>query len=1126
MRSFFLLRSKLRSLRFLSMTTKISILFLVIAGSFGVSAVVQAQTTYTGPRAPRQQGIGAQDRGVGDFVSGVWGSMTAALTDRAETANESAASGAINDIATDPTGTISTELTDVARAAGVTGTGSITDILTARIVGLLAFLMGLVVSFLGKIILLLVNILLGFLSYNDFANAPPVVIGWKMVRDLANMFFIVVLIVSSYATILGWKTNELHVKNVLPKVLLAAVLVNFSKTIVSLLIDASQIAMLTFVNSFASIGAGNFTNALHLPLIADASYANQLQASVSSTAQSVAASGAGTVILDVVLASALQIFLLVIAIGIMLMMVIFVVVRIVGLWMLLIFSPMPFLADALPGPLKNMLGPQIKNFWPRLSGLLTGGPVMAFWLWLTFATLSAQGADERLGLFQNTQAANVSGAFNIAQSGASMFITAIGNARGLGSYIVAVAMMMMALEAAMGVADDVSKSISSEAGGLMKKIGNKSREYATSAAKFVGYGAAAGAAGSAVTAVDRRYDVRGKLAGTARRLPIARNNEWLRKQQYANREEELKRASEESKILNNPLATQAEKDREISRLRAKYAIGGDPAVKRALAQDALKTAGNEKAFDTQLKPAKDSLKDKVKGSTNDDVVAKRVSDRYGKQEAAEKRISEYERAKAMITDSSKESVDKRREIDDAIKKIRKDNPHLIRDEKERAKQMSEVKQNFNSLDEDARGNFEVLKNFAAPGAFKEGADGKITVGDAAAIRATRKKLQGQNRDNFDAMVNYVKESKDGVKVSELRNLSAEKDANDRTRIFEAQTNGDGQITGGGFKLSYQREQAVETVKKGYSDANSGTWKTTPMDAYGHSTPMVEGTQADDLVRAAKTVGVSQVVQNVGAGAKGAAADEQRQAAVNGLAARTSSGLSEATRYMKEVDPTTGKSRTDTLRDNKAPEAVKERIRTEYQSKVNEVLPMLDGVGELPEDQQIDFMAAMGQSNVGIALNSGNMSDPDMKASVQKVKMMVNENAEAVRGYFADEDQAKMDDFANFRQQDEYFKSQPKAVLDEYDDLQKKSAADRDAILNKDAAKQAGYNEYVQNRTLETQVAAKGIIHDIKAAPDEYAKYRKYDDARKAINQFNATGGKGSASSNRNRGGGRRGRGTP
>jgi hypothetical protein len=83
------------------------------------------------------------------------------------------------------------------------------------------------------------------LSYQNFIGSEAVIQGWVIVRDLSNMFFVVILLVIAFATILH--IENYNYKKWLPKLILMAVLINFSKTICGLLIDVAQIVMLTLL---------------------------------------------------------------------------------------------------------------------------------------------------------------------------------------------------------------------------------------------------------------------------------------------------------------------------------------------------------------------------------------------------------------------------------------------------------------------------------------------------------------------------------------------------------------------------------------------------------------------------------------------------------------------------------------------------------------------------------------------------------------------------------------------------------------------------------------------------------------------------------------------------------------
>ncbi|MFH2104651.1 MAG: hypothetical protein ABII72_00235, partial [Parcubacteria group bacterium] len=83
-------------------------------------------------------------------------------------------------------------------------------------------------------------------SAPDIINDPVVIAGWGITRDVLNMFFVISLLVIAFATILRIETYQY--KALLPKLIYAALLVNFSKTIAGVFIDFSNVLMMTFIN--------------------------------------------------------------------------------------------------------------------------------------------------------------------------------------------------------------------------------------------------------------------------------------------------------------------------------------------------------------------------------------------------------------------------------------------------------------------------------------------------------------------------------------------------------------------------------------------------------------------------------------------------------------------------------------------------------------------------------------------------------------------------------------------------------------------------------------------------------------------------------------------------------------
>src|SRR3989344_1117634 len=85
--------------------------------------------------------------------------------------------------------------------------------------------------------------------YNDFSNESVINLGWSVLRDVGNMFFIIVLLVIAIGTIV--KSSRYGYQQNLRRLVLMAVLINFSKTITLFFIELSQAVTLYFVSTFS-----------------------------------------------------------------------------------------------------------------------------------------------------------------------------------------------------------------------------------------------------------------------------------------------------------------------------------------------------------------------------------------------------------------------------------------------------------------------------------------------------------------------------------------------------------------------------------------------------------------------------------------------------------------------------------------------------------------------------------------------------------------------------------------------------------------------------------------------------------------------------------------------------------
>lgn len=83
-------------------------------------------------------------------------------------------------------------------------------------------------------------------------GTPGVAIGWGVARDVANLFFIIILIIAALATIFDLQT--FNIKSILPRLILIALLINFSLVIGRFIIERSNELGMLFLNRAAEAG--------------------------------------------------------------------------------------------------------------------------------------------------------------------------------------------------------------------------------------------------------------------------------------------------------------------------------------------------------------------------------------------------------------------------------------------------------------------------------------------------------------------------------------------------------------------------------------------------------------------------------------------------------------------------------------------------------------------------------------------------------------------------------------------------------------------------------------------------------------------------------------------------------
>ncbi|MFH1111797.1 MAG: hypothetical protein V1712_01865 [Patescibacteria group bacterium] len=280
-----------------------------------------------------------------------------------------------------------------------------------------------IAQFFGNLTVTLIGILVSVAQYNYFIHATAVVKGWVMVRDVINMFFIIMILLIAFGTVFRWENY--HYKKMLGKLLIAAVLVNFSKGITGFMIDFAQVIMLTFVYAFKDAAAGNFVQGFHLDKMF------QFAQNTLSPEESRNLTADDNTFFVASLLALISIFITMVVVGVYLIVLI---IRIVVLWFLIITSPIAFSLNIFPGDLKKYAD----QWWNYFGKYVTTGPILAFFLWLSLYVMQITS-----GNVEEFTTVKDSGPGLADVPGAA--ITAIGQSDVLLSFIVNIGLLVGAL---------------------------------------------------------------------------------------------------------------------------------------------------------------------------------------------------------------------------------------------------------------------------------------------------------------------------------------------------------------------------------------------------------------------------------------------------------------------------------------------------------------------------------------------------------------------------------------------------------------------------------------------------------------------------------------------------------
>lgn len=233
----------------------------------------------------------------------------------------------------------------------------------------------------------------------NYADIPAINIAWGTIRDIANMGFIFILLYAAIKTILGIGEDT---QKLIVRIVVVAILINFSLFFTKIIIDISNVLALLFYDAIAP-GALNATGD---SILTQTGLSNSFMQHLSlQSLYKVAELSTESVITIGLMGS----IMLLIAAFVFFAVALMFIIRYVVLILVLILSPIAFVSFVLPG-----LSGQAQKWWDALSGQAFFAPI---YLMLTWITLQVLGGIMSSFLPSGTTVADTMALGNLANTG-------------------------------------------------------------------------------------------------------------------------------------------------------------------------------------------------------------------------------------------------------------------------------------------------------------------------------------------------------------------------------------------------------------------------------------------------------------------------------------------------------------------------------------------------------------------------------------------------------------------------------------------------------------------------------------------------------------------------------------
>ena len=266
---------------------------------------------------------------------------------------------------------------------GALSTLSAVDAAMAKFLYFAVYLIG----YLAAIVFMIAGFLIqvGLELNANLINSPLVQVGWQISRDFANLLLVVAIITAAIGTII--RLQGYTYKNLLPKIIIVALLINFSLSIAGVFIDATGVVSNFFVTkSTPNASHGDFSefskSLAHALGLQEAMKTDTLEGEAAEFTES-ADFQFGKASLQLLAALFFVVAFTVLGGGTMMILSLSVLVRYIALSLLLIMLPLALISSAIP---------KFKKNWEEWQGkfieYLAFLPVSLFFIYLTIIFLT------------------------------------------------------------------------------------------------------------------------------------------------------------------------------------------------------------------------------------------------------------------------------------------------------------------------------------------------------------------------------------------------------------------------------------------------------------------------------------------------------------------------------------------------------------------------------------------------------------------------------------------------------------------------------------------------------------------------------------------------------------------